>query len=435
MGVVGAQQPGPALVLPNVTIIDGTGTGPRATMTLVVRDGLIAEVFPTGTRQPPPGARVLQVEGRFVTPGFIDTHVHLATTERPGAIVSSLMRATLLGGVTTVRDMGGNGAVVAALRDAAKLPGAASPEVVTAAVFAGPDAFWFTDRARAGYLSGGQAPGTSPWLVRVDDDTNIRDAVRRAKAWGASGIKIHSQLTARQVRSIADEARRERLAIWSHAAVGPAGPGDVTDARVNSMSHAEALVWQPGTGVASPLFGTATGMAQAMNAVAPESEVVRNLFTRMRERQIILEPTLYASVQASSFAGDERPTIDRQVIWAASAANIARQLGVTVVTGTDAIGGSSPNLHAELQFFVRRARFTPLQAIRAATFDAARAVGLGDVAGHIAVGRRADLVVLVRNPADDIRNTQTVTMVIRGGVVHERTDPMPVPPLAEPPVR
>jgi imidazolonepropionase-like amidohydrolase len=433
--VAGAQQPGPALVLPNVTIIDGTGTGPRSTMTLVVRDGLIAEMFPTGTRQPPQGARVLPVEGRFVTPGFIDTHVHLATTERPVTIVSSLLRATLLGGVTTVRDMGGNGAVVAALRDAAKVPGAASPEVVTAAVFAGPNAFWFTDRSRSGYLNGGQAPGTAPWLVRVDDGTNIRDAVRRAKAWGASGVKLHSHLTARQMRSIADEARRERLAIWSHATVVPAGPGAAVDARVHSMSHAETLVWQPDTGVPAAQFGTLAGISQAMTVVAADGEEVRALFTRMRERQIILEPTLYASVQASSFAGEERPTIDRQVIWAASAANLARQLGVTVVTGTDAIGGSSPNLHAELQFFVRRARFTPLQAIRAATLDAARAVGLGDVAGQIAVGRRADLVVLVRNPADDIRNTQTVTMVIRGGVVHERTDPMPVPPLAEAPGR
>lgn len=417
------------LVLPNVTIIDGTGTGPRSTMTLVVRDGLIAEMFPTGTRQPPVGARVLPVEGRFVTPGFIDTHVHLATAERPVAIVNSLMRATLLGGVTTVRDMGGNGAVVAALRDAAKVPGAVSPEIVTAAVFAGPAAFWFTDRTRVGYLNGGQAPGTAPWLVRVEGGTNIRDAVRRAKAWGASGIKLHSYLTARQMRSIADEARRERLPLWSHAAVGPAGPGDAVDARVNTMSHAEALVWQPGTGVASAQFGTPEGISQAMTAVAADGDAVRNLLTRMRERQIILEPTLFAGVQASSFAGEERPMIDRQVVWAASAANLARQLGVTVVTGTDAIGGSSPNLHAELQFFVQRARFTPLQAIRAATLDAARAVGLGDVAGSIAVGRRADLVVLVRNPADDIRNTQTVAMVIRGGVVHERTDPMPVPPL------
>jgi imidazolonepropionase-like amidohydrolase len=106
-----------------------------------------------------------------------------------------------------------------------------------------------------------------------------------------------------------------------------------------------------------------------------------------------------------------------------------------VVTGTDAVGGSSPNLHVELQLLVQRADFTPLEAIRAATFDAARVLGLAGEVGSLAAGRRADLVVMARNPAEDIRNSQTVLMVMRGGVVHERADPMPVPPLAEGPRR
>ena len=111
--VRGAPQTDAPLVLSGVTLIDGTGAPARAGMTIVVRDGLIADIYPTGSRPSPPGARDLDVAGRFITPGFIDTHVHLATTERPPAIVSALMRATLLGGVTTVRDMGGNGTVVA----------------------------------------------------------------------------------------------------------------------------------------------------------------------------------------------------------------------------------------------------------------------------------------------------------------------------------
>jgi imidazolonepropionase-like amidohydrolase len=430
-----APQTDVPLVMSDVTLIDGTGAPPRAGMTIVVRGGLIADIYPTGSRPSPPAARDLGVAGRFVTPGFIDTHVHLATTERPPALVSALMRATLLGGVTTVRDMGGNGVVVAALQQTAQAPGALSPDIRAAAVFAGPDTFWFTDKARVGYLNDGRAPGSGPWLVRVDDRTDIRAAVTRAKAWGASGIKIYEQLTARHVRSIADEARRQQLPVWSHAHVGPATVRDVVDARATTMSHADYLVWAGRTGVVPPLVGRPAGMAQAINVVPAASRAIADLLDHMKGRGVMLEPTLYIGVQAASFAGDDRTPIDRRVAWAAEVTAIAQKMGVTIVAGTDALGGSSPNLHAELQLLVSRAGLTPLQAIRAATFDAARALGAAGAVGSIATGRRADLVILERNPADDIRNTLTVSIVLRNGIVHRRTEPMPVPPLAQAPVR
>src|SRR5690606_17993922 len=127
------------------------------------------------------------------------------------------------------------------------------------------------------------------------------------------------------------------------------------------------------------------------------------------------------------------PRYDRQAAWAAAVTDLAHETGVAILAGTDAVGGSSPNLHVELQLLVERAGLSPLEAIRAATFNAARALGLAGEIGSIAVGRRADLVVLDGNPADDIRNTQTLRAVVRRGVVFERTEPMPVPPLGSPP--
>jgi imidazolonepropionase-like amidohydrolase len=421
-----------ALVLEDVTVIDGTGAAPRPGMTIVISEGRIAALFPTAGGTPPAGATRLDVAGRFVMPGLIDAHVHLATTERPALILASLMQATLLGGVTSVRDMGGNGDVVSALARAAEVPGALSPAVYRAAVFAGPDSFWFTDR-RAPWFSGKQPPSATPWLVRVDGATDIRGAVRRAKAWGAKGVKMYSDLTPGQMDAIAGAARREGLSVWSHATVTPARPGAAIDARVNSLSHAEYLAWEGRTGVRADLFGRPAGMLAAMVAVPPDGEVIRSLLKRMRERSVMLEPTLFIGVQTASFAGDDRPRLDQQVAYAAAVTALAQAAGVGIVAGTDALGGSSPNLHAELQLLVRRAGLTPLQAIRAATFNAARATGAADEIGSVVVGRRADLVVLDRNPAEDIRNTQTIHAVIRAGVVHRRVLPMAAPPFAEPP--
>jgi imidazolonepropionase-like amidohydrolase len=430
-----ARQPGPAIVLPNVTVIDGTGAAPREALTIVVRDGRIAEIFETGQREPPAGARILATDGRFVTPGFIDTHVHLAVSDRPASIVASLLRATLMGGVTTVRDMGGNGVELVRLRTTAHADPTASPDVLTAAVFAGADAFWFADGARAGYFAGGQPRGTTPWLVAVDERTNVREAVSRAKAWGAAGVTVDARLTGRQIRAIADAARREQLPVWAHGIVWPAAPRDAVDARVHSLYPAIDLAWQGRTGLPVAAIGTPAGLAQAIKAVPVDAPAVGELLGRMRERQIAIEPALFAGVQAASFAGSERLELERQIAWSAGVTAQARERGVMILAGTDAIGGSSPNLHVELQLLVNRAGLSPLEAIRAATFDAARALGVAATVGSVVVGRRADLVVLARNPADDIRNTQTVLMVMRHGIMQERVDPMPVPPLAEAPRR
>ncbi len=88
---------------------------------------------------------------------------------------------------------------------------------------------------------------------------------------------------------------------------------------------------------------------------------------------------------------------------------------MTIIAGTDAIGGAVPNLHAELQLLVELAGLSPLEAIRAATFDAARALGIAGDVGSVIEGRRADLLVLDADPSADVRNTRTIQAVIRGG--------------------
>lgn len=430
---VSSQTTGAATVLRNVTIIDGLGGAPRPAMTLVVRDGRIAAIVAAGDPPPPEGGVDLDVDGKYVMPGLIDAHVHLAATDRPRAVLTALMQATLLGGVTSVRDMGGNGALVADLARAAEAPGAVSPAIFTSAVFAGPEAAWFTE-ARAPFAANHGPLADAPWLVRVDRQTDIRRAVTRAKAFGVTGVAIDAYLTRSSVNAIANEARRQGLQVWSRSTVVPARPGDVVRARPVTMSHADQLVWQGSTRVPDELFGRPSAAGAAMAAVPPDAGSIRDLLTSMRERGIMLEPTLYIGVQSAGLASDEdRVRIDRQVAYGSAVTALARQAGVWIVAGTDALGGSTPNLHAELQLLVGRAGLTPVEAIRAATFNAARAVGRAGDLGSIEVGRRADLVVLDRNPADDIRNTQTIVLVMRDGVVHRRVIPMAPGPYGEPP--
>src|SRR5688572_13542333 len=80
-----SARPAGAIALEDVTVIDGTGTAPARNRTILIRDGRIADVFPTGSRRLPAGTQRLKLPGRFVIPGLVDAHVHVTTpfTTRP----------------------------------------------------------------------------------------------------------------------------------------------------------------------------------------------------------------------------------------------------------------------------------------------------------------------------------------------------------------
>ena len=77
--------------------------------------------------------------------------------------------------------------------------------------------------------------------------------------------------------------------------------------------------------------------------------------------------------------------------------------------------GALPNVHTELELLVDLAGLTPLQALTAGTSGGARAIGVEDELGTVTEGKLADLVLLSRDPALDIRNTRSIELVISGG--------------------
>ena len=94
----------------NATVIDGSGAAPAAKQTILVNRGLIEDIFETGSRALPADARTVDLTGKFVIPGLIDSHVHVATDPAgQDAKAGATLRLALLGGLTSVRDMAGDG--------------------------------------------------------------------------------------------------------------------------------------------------------------------------------------------------------------------------------------------------------------------------------------------------------------------------------------
>jgi imidazolonepropionase-like amidohydrolase len=136
-----------------------------------------------------------------------------------------------------------------------------------------------------------------------------------------------------------------------------------------------------------------------------------SLLQEMKARGALLEPTL--------FVFSRQPRDAELLSWGSRATARAHALGVGIVAGTDGLIGDNPtdapNIHRELELLVA-AGLSPLEALRAATGNAARALGIEDRTGTIRPGLAANLVVLNADPLADIRNTRRIARVIQRGV-------------------
>jgi imidazolonepropionase-like amidohydrolase len=393
-GAVGAQASGDSVgrtVLVGVTVVDGTGSPARPNQSVLIEGERIAAIFPAGSRPLPPGATIYELTGRYVIPGLIDTHVHVATDpsgEDSRARTERRLRGALLGGVTAVRDMAGDVRALASLQRDALVGEIPSPDIYYAALFAGP-AFFADPRTHD--AARGLIPGQVPWMRAITDTTDIRQAVAEARGTGAAAIKLYAALDRALARRITAEAHAQGLEVWAHAALRPAMPMDVVEAGVDAVSHASLV------------------------ALAADSA---RLFSTMVARGTIFEPTLLV------FA-DSAPVLR----LAGEVARAAHRRGVTIVAGTDTLGSADagpvtlPNLHRELELLVTLAGLTPAEALAGATRHAAAVLGAGNVRGTIEVGKLADLVVLRSDPLLDIRNTRSIHLVLKRGRVVSKGQP------------
>ena len=396
------------LALVDANVIDEVVATPHPHSTILIEGERIAAIFPVGSRPLPPGTTVVNLSGRFVIPGLIDSHVHLATDPSGAdsrARVVRRLAMVLRGGVTTVRDMAGDARVLADLARDARSGAISSPDIYYSALFAGPS--FFTD-PRAQSSAQGAVAGEVPWLRAITPTTDLHAAVLDARRTGATGIKLYAALDGALAGRITSEAHSQGMRVWAHAALDPATPLDVVVADVDVVSHASLLRFaMRRESVRSALQAAQQG--QPLDLTSPELDT---LFAAMRRHHTLFEPTLFVE------SGDAM-----HLAFAAAVTRLALQAGVALAAGADSVAGvgdTLPNIHIELQLLVDHAGLTPSQALRSATREAAVAIGVQDSLGTLEPGKLADLVVLRGDPLQDIRNTRRVQLVVKRGKVHRR---------------
>jgi len=401
-----------------VTLIDGTGLPPRPGMAIVVEGERIVAVEPAVK----PGKDVVDMHGAYALPGLINTHVHLATSpDLPFA--QAQLRRDLYAGITAVRDMAGDTRELGYLARTARIGETPGSDVYYAALMAGPE--FFRDPRTVESTQGGLVPGETPWMRAVTGQTDLALAVAEAKGTGATAIKIYADLPAPLVGAIVVEAHRQHLMVWAHAAVFPASPRDVVDAKVDVVSHACMLGYQ-----ASATMPTAYHHRAAVEAdkFSGRNAALDGLLADMKARGTILDATLYV-YQLLDKMKDANPPPYCTLALAAKIAGEAYRAGVPISAGTDAETAwkePMPALADELALLVHGAGMTPMDAIRSATSVAARTIGQDRDMGTLEKGKLANIVFVAKNPLADIANIKTVTLTVKRGKAFARRDYHPI---------
>jgi len=212
------------------------------------------------------------------------------------------------------------------------------------------------------------------------------------------------------VIKIVSEAKKQNIPVWAHAWLQGAKPSDIVKAGCISISHAPLLIYEKINKVPDS-WKKAGLVADFWDKNVPALD---ELFIQMKQRHTILDATLLTykkwAITDTTMRWDYE--IAKRIVSRAYAS------GVPICAGTD--DDQDQFVQEEMRLLVADAGFSPFDAIVAATNNSAAAVNLDGTKGSIAVGMDADLLILTRNPLENIDNVKSVDLVIKRGWIYQR---------------
>lgn len=432
------------VVIDNVTVLDGQGGAPKINMRVQVDNGIITSISKVSGYSPRKGERI-DGTGKFLLPGFIDMHAHLlfprcVAGEGPPtfnrALSEKVLSRQLDFGITTVR----------------------SPATPTTEGLA------LRDDLNAGQVRGPRAFASAELINDANlSDDQLRQVVRDALPSKPDYIKVYARLRPSQVAVVVDEAHRLNLPVIGHLQRTSWSEG--VSLGVDHLAHAVDWSVDSLPPERREAFRTAAAGRRGfrsridwLEAFDPDSLAQQKLVQDLSKAGTSVDVTLlaydgkFSPPQSTRYRKnpflasfpelkEEWENCDNATAdwttgdysrWLAARTKLFTWVkrmsdgGVLLVTGTDMTNQwviPGEGLHQEFELLAE-AGLSPAQILRMTGANAAKSLRRNDV-GEIAVGRRADLVLLSRDPLQNISNTRSILWVMQGGKIVVRGAPTP----------
>ena len=392
-------------VLSHATLIDGTGAAPRSDITIVMEHGRIGDMGPSDALAAPADATVVDLTGRFVVPGIINAHGHVGANRDPQ------LRQYALYGVTTTTSMAFDPDDVAAFKEKQREGDLRGARIMT---------------VKYRFMSAPMKPGSeypTPEAARAKVDEIATTGADFVKVWIDPQGGRHPRLTREYCAAVLDQARKHGKITMAHV-FDYADAKMIVDEGVNILAHnVRDQEIEPDFIAAlksrNVMVISTLAREEAMFVFGDSPGFTDNPFFQkgLTPERLALLKTNKRDEQANDPA---RPRFARA--FEIDKINLRKlsDAGVRIGFGTDS-GGAADRFfiqgffeHRQMEL-MQEAGLTPMQIIVTFSTNNSEALGIDKEFGTLAKGKAADLLVLTKNPLDDITNMRSVESVYLGG--------------------
>jgi len=424
----------PVVALTHVRVIDGTGGAVQEDRTIIINQGKIQTFGPASQISPPAGAKVMDLTGHTVIPGLIGMHQHLFYPSGGNIPMYpehafSFPRLYLGCGVTTMRTAGSMETYtdlrVKDLIETGQMPG---PKIHVT----GP------------YLEG--APATVPQMYELKGPEDARRLVEYWASVGVTSFKAFMHITRAQLAAAVEEAHKHKIKVTGHLCA--VGFREAAAIGIDNLEHG-IIVDTEFTPEKKPDVCPDGDPRIVLAKLDMQSAPVQDMIKDLVQRNVAITSTL-AVFEAGH---PERPPLQQRMLDALTpqaalsyltdramaaeyvdplrAATLKKEMefeyafvkaGGLLMAGADPTGnGGALAGFADQRniMLLVEAGFTPAEAIRIYTLNAAQYLGEADRTGSIAEGKAADLVVIHGDPSKTISDIEKMTIVFRNGVGYD----------------
>ncbi|HEX5354003.1 MAG TPA: amidohydrolase family protein [Rhodanobacteraceae bacterium] len=427
----------PVIAFTHASIVDGTGAAPKHDQTLVIDKGRISELGPAASTRVPAGATVIDARGKTLLPGFVMMHEHLFYTTRLDpyyitAMPYSFPPLYLAGGETTIRTTGSVMPYVDLnVRDDINAGKRIGPDIdVTGPYLNGPGGF-------------------TEDLPRL---TGPADAKRTVDYWAEQGVtsfKAYQQITRAELKAAIDAAHAHHDKITGHLC--SVTFREAADLGIDNLEHGFFVASDFVKGKQPDKCPAGIAVPKSIAALDLDSPSIRSLIKLLVAKNVALTSTLgvfavpgqpeapqaaldllnpalrslYEKTWARYQSLPKAPTEGLRK-WFANSAKLEKKFveaGGLLMGGSDptGYGGVIPGFSSkrEIELLVQADGFTFPQAIQIISLNAAKFEDRAEDIGSLAIGKRADIVVIDGDPMQNVTAIEHMPLVFKDGVGYD----------------